>query len=190
MARTVKTRERSISERLALRRTNGHHSGRRKKRQALLYDPPELRLLQKERNKPMADWPGEFIGLRYVMAACGNPKDWFKYGHRAQVHQEYNWMWAQAYAERRDRHLTFKHNQILVIGEYGQGKTTLCVHHAVHRAFWWGHPVFTATPPPSLAAVSAPRSCTRASSICLGTASSSSTRHPPPPRAAWGEELP
>ena len=30
------------------------------------------------------------------MAACGNPKDWFKYGHRAQVHQEYNWMWAQA----------------------------------------------------------------------------------------------
>ena len=40
-------------------------------------------------------------------------------------------------------HLTFKHNQILVIGEYGQGKTTLCVHHALHRAFWWGHPVFS-----------------------------------------------
>ena len=143
MARTVKTRQRSISEGLALRRANGHHSGRRKKRQPLLYDPPELRLLQKERNKPMADWPGEFIGLRYVMSACGNPKDWFKYGHRAQVHQEYNWMWAQAYSERRDMHLTFKHNQILVIGEYGQGKTTLCVHHALHRAFWWGHPVFS-----------------------------------------------
>ena len=40
-------------------------------------------------------------------------------------------------------HLTFKHNQILVIGEYGQGKTTLCVHHALHKAYWWGHPVFS-----------------------------------------------
>ena len=77
------------------------------------------------------------------MAACGNPKDWFKYGHRAQVHQFYNWMWADAYVNRRDRHLTFKHNQILVIGEYGQGKTTRCVHHALHKAFWWGHPVFS-----------------------------------------------
>ena len=40
-------------------------------------------------------------------------------------------------------HLTFKHNQILVIGEFGQGKTTLCVHHALHKAYWWGHPVFS-----------------------------------------------
>ena len=47
MTTTVKTGERSISGRMAVRRANEHHSGRRKKRQPLLYDPPELRLLQK-----------------------------------------------------------------------------------------------------------------------------------------------
>ena len=49
MTTMVKTRERSISERRAVRRASEHHSGRRKKRQALLYDPQELRLLQKQR---------------------------------------------------------------------------------------------------------------------------------------------
>ena len=47
MTTMVKTGERSISGRRAVRRANAHHTGRRKKRQALLYDPPELRLLQK-----------------------------------------------------------------------------------------------------------------------------------------------
>ena len=96
MTTMVKTGERSISGRRAVRRANAHHTGRREKRKVLLYDPPELRLLQKQRNKPIAEWPRECISLRYVMAACGNPKDWSRYGHRAQVHQEYNWMWAQA----------------------------------------------------------------------------------------------
>ena len=96
MTTAVKTRERSISERRAVRRASEHHTRRRKKRKVLLYDPPELRLLQKQRNKPIAEWPREFIGRSYGMAACRNPKDWFRYGHRAQVHQEYNWMWAQA----------------------------------------------------------------------------------------------
>ena len=47
MTTAVKTGERSISGQMAVRRANAHHSGRRKKRQPLLYDPPELRLLQK-----------------------------------------------------------------------------------------------------------------------------------------------
>ena len=55
MTTTVKTGERSISGRMAVRRANGHHSGPRKKRKALLYDPPELRLLQKQRNKPIPE---------------------------------------------------------------------------------------------------------------------------------------
>ena len=50
MTTTVKTGERSISGRMAVRRANEHHSGRRKKRRkALLYDPQELRFLQKQR---------------------------------------------------------------------------------------------------------------------------------------------
>ena len=45
--RSSKTGERSIRGRMAVRRSSEHHSGRRKKRKALLYDPQELRLLQK-----------------------------------------------------------------------------------------------------------------------------------------------
>ena len=47
MTTTVKTRERRISGQMAVRGANAHHTGRRKKRQSLLYDPQELRLLQK-----------------------------------------------------------------------------------------------------------------------------------------------
>ena len=53
-------------------------------------------------------------------------------------------MWAQAYAERRDMHLTFKHNQIpRHWGVRTRARPPCASTTPSTSAFWWGHPVFS-----------------------------------------------
>ena len=76
------------------------------------------------------------------MAACGDPRDWFRYGWRLEAYYRYWNEWADARARRRDLSAGFEWDQILIIGPYGAGKTTLAIK-AVLPYFRRGHAVFS-----------------------------------------------
>ena len=76
------------------------------------------------------------------MASSGDPRDWFRYGHRLKRVER---SWAEFIDARRRRRkfaAGFEWNQILILGDYGSGKTTLGIHMA-RRWFGLGHPVFS-----------------------------------------------
>ena len=45
---------------------------------ALLYDPPELTEYAARVDPPMSASPGAMRKPQDVMAACGDPRDWFR----------------------------------------------------------------------------------------------------------------
>ena len=47
-----------------------------------LYDPPELSQHAKRGDPGMGDWPGTVVTREAIMRAAGDPRDWFRYGHR------------------------------------------------------------------------------------------------------------
>ena len=76
------------------------------------------------------------------MASCGDPRDWFRYGWRLEAYQRHWMEWGDARARRRDMSAGYEWDQILIIGPYGAGKTTLGIHETL-KWFRKGHPVFS-----------------------------------------------
>lgn len=110
----------------------------------LLYDPPELTQVASRGDPPMSEWPGEIVRREHLMQASGDPRDWFRYRHRERAAGE---AWYEFVDSRRRRKSLFKGfdwNQILIIGEFGAGKTTLGVLIARYY-FGLGHAVFSNT---------------------------------------------
>ena len=108
----------------------------------LLRDPPELQQYAMRGDPPMAKWPGQTVDRQTLMAASDDQRDWFRYGHRLLAYEE---AWAEfvdARRRRRNFKAGFDWNQILVIGDFGSGKTTLGIKLA-RRYFGLGHPVFS-----------------------------------------------
>ena len=98
------------------------------------------------------------------MASCGDPRDWFRYGWRLEAYQRHWMEWGDARARRRDMSAGYEWDQILIIGPYGAGKTTLGIHEALKwfrkdtpysappPAWWagvWSTTRYTPTAPPS-----------------------------------------
>ena len=75
------------------------------------------------------------------MKAAGDSRDWFRYGHRLQA-GEMAWAEFIDARRRRDFRAGFDWNQILILGDFGSGKTSLGIHLARHW-FGLGHAVFS-----------------------------------------------
>ena len=108
----------------------------------VLRDPPEVKQYAKRGDPPMDQWPGRVVTREDLMKAGGDPRDWFRYGHRLKAYEEAWAEFADARRRRRNFKAGFDWNQILVLGDYGAGKTSVAVHMARHL-FGLGHPVFS-----------------------------------------------
>ena len=108
----------------------------------MLFDPPELAEYAERVDPPIAAWPGTIRTKHDVMKACGDKRDWFRFGHRYEAYLRYWNEWADARNRRRDMSVGFAWDQIMIIGEYGAGKTTLGVKAAL-ADFRRGHCVFS-----------------------------------------------
>ena len=75
----------------------------------------------------MSKWPGRLIEREDLMKASGDQRDWFRYGHRLQAYEQIWAEFADARRRRQDFTSRFNWNQILVLGDYGTGKTTLAI---------------------------------------------------------------
>ena len=53
-----------------------------------LVDPPEVAKYAQGGDPPMSEWPGRIVGRKDLMMASGDPRDWFRYGHREQAYTE------------------------------------------------------------------------------------------------------
>ena len=107
-----------------------------------ILDPPDLAKYAARVDPPMERWPGRPLGREDIAAACGDPRDWFKFGHR-ELAAEIAWAeFADAQARRKSLFPGFSWNQVLIIGEFGAGKTALATFIARHF-FGLGHPVFS-----------------------------------------------
>ena len=106
-------------------------------------DPPELVRYAQRSDPPMEKWPGLPVSSERIMQSYGDPRDWFRYGHRLRS-AELVWRdWAvNRKRNEKNLHKNFSWNQVLIIGDYGVGKTTLGIHHARKR-FRQGHAVFS-----------------------------------------------
>ena len=91
----------------------------------LLYDPVDLSNYAKRGDPPIEEWPGIPVGRERIMASAGDPRDWFRYGHRLKAAEKAWAEWADARNRRRDFTSGYTWNQILILGDYGSGKTTL-----------------------------------------------------------------
>ena len=111
----------------------------------LLYDPPELSQYASRGDLDVDDWPGRVVSHHDIMAASGDPRDWFRYGWRKKAADRAWAEWADARARRElygNLATNFNWNQILILGDYGSGKTTLGIWLA--RYFYGlGHAVFS-----------------------------------------------
>ena len=107
-----------------------------------LIDPPDVARYAQRGDPPMSEWPGRIVGRKDLMMASGDPRDWFRYRHREQAYEEAWLEFADARNRRKDFMADFSWNQILVLGDYGSGKTTLGTHLA-RQFFGLGHPVFS-----------------------------------------------
>ena len=108
----------------------------------MLVDPPDLAKYQKRGDPPMSAWPGRWINRYDIMASCGDDRDWFRYGHKFEAYKQVVMEFFDARARRRSIRKDFSWNQILIMGDYGVGKTTLGAKIAM-EAFRMGHPVFS-----------------------------------------------
>ena len=103
----------------------------------LLYDPVDLSNYAKRGDTPIEEWPGIPVGRERIMASAGDPRDWFRYGHRLKAAEKAWAEWADARNRRRDFTSGYTWNQILILGDYGSGKTTLGTRTGwgiIHRA--------------------------------------------------------
>ena len=107
-----------------------------------LRDPPDLQQYAARGDPPVEEWPGRLVTTQDLQMAHGDPRDWFRYGHRLQAYEESWREFVDARRKRRNFMAGFSWNQILVIGDYGAKKTTLAVHLARHY-FGLGHAVFS-----------------------------------------------
>ena len=108
----------------------------------LRVDPPEVARFAKRGDPPISRWPGRLVSRQDIMEAAGDPRDWFRYGHRLDAYRK---AWAEFVDARRRRKnfiAGFDWNQILILGDYGAGKTTLAIKLARYY-FGLGHPVFS-----------------------------------------------
>ncbi len=108
----------------------------------LMYDPKELKQYAARVDPPIDSWPGSTVTEQELMAACGDPRDWFRYGHRLNAAEQVWMEFADARRRRRDFSSGFDWNQILILGDYGSKKTTLAIHLALSY-FELGHAVFS-----------------------------------------------
>ena len=108
----------------------------------VLRDPPEVKRFADRGDPPIDKWPGSFVTRQNLMEAGGDPRDWFRYGHRLQAYDQAWLEFADARRRRRNFGAGFDWNQILILGDYGSGKTTLGIHMARHF-FGLGHAVFS-----------------------------------------------
>ena len=110
----------------------------------IFVDPPELAEHAMGGNPPMSAWPGTWINQYDVMASMGDDRDWFRYWHKynawEQVVKEF--FWNRKKRREKDRSKDFKWNQVLIMGDYGVGKTTLGSKIAL-ECFRQGHAVFS-----------------------------------------------
>ena len=93
-------------------------------------DPPEVKQFANRGDPPISKWPGSASTRRNLMEACGDPRDWFRYGHRLRASEEAWAEFADARRRRRTLHAGFEWNQVLIIGAYGDKKTTLALYMA------------------------------------------------------------
>ena len=107
-----------------------------------LVDPPEVARFAQRGDPDISDWPGRLVTRQDLMMASGDPRDWFRYRHREKAYEEAWHEFVDARTRRKDFMAGFEWNQILVLGDYGSGKTTLATHLARHF-FGLGHPVFS-----------------------------------------------
>ena len=97
----------------------------------LCCDPPELKEYADRGDKGFLEWPGNIRTEEDVMASCGDPRDWFRYGWRLEAYQRHWMEWGDARARRRDMSAGYEWDQLLIIGPYGADKTTLGIHEAL-----------------------------------------------------------
>ena len=107
----------------------------------LLTDPPELKQHAARGDPPIEKWPGRIVTREDLMAACGDTRDWFRYGHRLQVYEEAWKEFADARARRRDFKSGFDFKQVLILGDFGTGKTTIAIKKLL-QYFRRGHAGF------------------------------------------------
>ena len=48
-------------------------------------DPPELARYSARGDAPIEKWPGQPVTTEKIMQATGDPRDWYRYGHRLQA---------------------------------------------------------------------------------------------------------
>ena len=108
----------------------------------IYFDPPELSQYADRGDRPMSEWPGRIRTREDLMRACGDPRDWFRYGHRLEAYKRAWGSWADSRVRRKDFSIGFSWDQILIIGPYGSGKTTLGIKLALYY-FRLGHAVFS-----------------------------------------------
>ena len=107
-----------------------------------IIDPPGVAEYAARGNPPPGKWPGRTIGREDVAMASGDPRDWFRYGHRLEAAEDAWLEWRDAYRRRKSLFPGFDWNQIAIIGEFGAGKTLLA-NYAARHWFGLGHPVFS-----------------------------------------------
>ena len=53
-----------------------------------LVDPPEVARYAQRGDPPISEWPGRALTRKDLMIASGDPRDWFRYGHRNMAFEE------------------------------------------------------------------------------------------------------
>ena len=109
---------------------------------SLLTDPADLHEYAKRGDPPIDLWPGTPVMRQQLMKAGGDPRDWFRFRHREKAAIRTWAEFADARARRRNFTSGFEWNQILLLGDYGVGKTTIAIKFA-RDYFRLGHPVFS-----------------------------------------------
>lgn len=111
---------------------------------AMYRDPPEVAQFAQRGDPPIQHWPGSPTTRQRIMMATGHHKDWFRYRHREHVWARTWHEWADA--RRKKAHLveSWEWNQILVLGDYGDGKSTLGIKRGYlnmrrGHAFFFNH---------------------------------------------------
>ena len=108
----------------------------------MLHDPPEVAQLAARGDPPIERWPGRVVTRQDIMKASGDPRDWFRYGHRLKAAEKAWGEYIDARQRRRNFMAGFEWNQILVLGDYGSGKTSVAAKAAL-QFFRLGHAVFS-----------------------------------------------
>ena len=119
-----------------------HHIWAERPAPGLLMDPPDLHKYAMRSNPPMSKWPGKWQTKYDVMASCGDDRDWFRAGHKLAAYRQVCMEFFDARRRRRTISKDFAWDQILILGDFGAGKTTLMSKIAVEW-FRLGHPVFS-----------------------------------------------